>query len=493
VVGFDRSDLKPPTLRSLTVVPRLPSRPEDAAVRINGSLLPVTIPFDGPLERRSLTEIPIVSGPVGLSVLTDDRLDDDKWVLSPYRLRAFVNDRPIAELTYDSINYNHTHLIDLERRVDPSPGIAPRSVNLFRYPHNELWHYREVVNDGWLIPGEALVPGVNLVRIEVSDVAGNTSVGEFGLVLGEPTGDDATDSDTAFVDLVCQPSEGGLVVTVPPPRAGEPNCHRDRECQEPIAGYGGAGGFTFWMPPDRFMGSVWVASNDGTTTRYDIPWQPISREDGGRVTSADGTVSVAIGPDDLFRSTCFKIGVKEGLTPSPSPVSHLYEFSPLDAVFARKARLAISYAETAHGSVALGVYRFRGSRRGWEFAGSTIDSDNHTITATISRPGLFALVADTVPPTIRHVKPGRGQRISNRRPTIRFNLFDDLSGIGSDEDIVLTIEGQWVPVEYDPEQRIGKARPRWDLPPGQHRVEIVARDRMGNEETFLRILHIKKK
>jgi len=101
----------------------------------------------------------------------------------------------------------------------------------------------------------------------------------------------------------------------------------------------------------------------------------------------------------------------------------------------------IRYDKGDHSRVAL--YRDTGSRRRWEFVGNEL-FPGPMIGGKIEAPGAFALLADHDPPVIRNVTPGRGESTRNKRPTIRFEMFDILSGIGSDADVTLTIEGEAV-------------------------------------------------
>ena len=60
-------------------------------------------------------------------------------------------------------------------------------------------------------------------------------------------------------------------------------------------------------------------------------------------------------------------------------------------------------------------------------------------------------------------------------------------GLFSNSDLPVDIGGQVQ--ELHPERHV---RPRKALKSGEHRVEISVKDRAGNEQTFLRILHIVK-
>jgi hypothetical protein len=157
--------------------------------------------------------------------------------------------------------------------------------------------------------------------------------------------------------------------------------------------------------------------------------------------------------------------------------------------------MGITFDGPSTDSEHVALYRYRSSGSDWEFVGMEHSSGWPAaagITGKIESPGTFALLSDRTPPTIRNVTPARGEPVRDQQPVIRFTLTDDLSGIGSDADIRLAIDGQWTVVEYDPETTQAKAQPRRPLSPGDHRLVISAKDRMGNETKFQRTLTIVK-
>lgn len=90
------------------------------------------------------------------------------------------------------------------------------------------------------------------------------------------------------------------------------------------------------------------------------------------------------------------------------------------------------------------------------------------------------LSVDVTPPKIRNIIPDRA-RLSNPRPTIGV-LFDDQGGSGLDPDsVVLRVNG----VDHSRQAQLNDNfltfTPRGDLPSGENRVEVTARDKAGNE------------
>jgi hypothetical protein len=97
--------------------------------------------------------------------------------------------------------------------------------------------------------------------------------------------------------------------------------------------------------------------------------------------------------------------------------------------------------------------------------------------------GAFALLKDDEAPRVSQINPGDGKTVPGPRPLIRFSLDDNLSGIGSDQQLTILIDGEWVIPEYDPELLLVKTEPARPLSPGRHTLEIRATDMAGNSRT----------
>ncbi len=95
--------------------------------------------------------------------------------------------------------------------------------------------------------------------------------------------------------------------------------------------------------------------------------------------------------------------------------------------------------------------------------------------------GAFALLPDKTPPEISNI------RTSYARGSLRisFRLRDNRSGINAQQLQVL-LNGEFLPVEYDPELRSVTYEGAHPLRRGSHTVSIEAADRMGNMTSIQR-------
>ncbi len=214
---------------------------------------------------------------------------------------------------------------------------------------------------------------------------------------------------------------------------------------------------------------------------------PLAARSTGRITSLDGAAWMEIAAGDLTQPAFFRIrptGAPTKLTPRPT--SLLYAFEPISVPFLNKVKIGISYADLTGHVDDLGLYALAPLEDEWRFLDREVDPAGQFMTAEVWSLGPFALIADTLKPRITRVRPGKGSKTSDRRPEITFLIIDDLSGIGSDTDIEILLDGEWLIPEYDPDTYVCRTRPRENLKPGKHTLEIFARDRVGHEDFFLR-------
>ena len=92
---------------------------------------------------------------------------------------------------------------------------------------------------------------------------------------------------------------------------------------------------------------------------------------------------------------------------------------------------------------------------------------------------------DKKAPQIRIISP-KGKKIKDGLPKILVKISDDLSGFGSEEDIIVTLDGDWLIPEYDPEKNVLITKPNQKLSPGWHELLIKAKDRMGNSRVVVK-------
>ena len=113
------------------------------------------------------------------------------------------------------------------------------------------------------------------------------------------------------------------------------------------------------------------------------------------------------------------------------------------------------------------------------YIGGRIDPVRLSISANTDPFGNFVIACDTIPPELLVESPVAGQ-VYRRNPRIKFLASDRHSGIGSEENISLQIDGRFVLPEWDPEDDLVEATIDTALNQGNHTLTISVKDQSGN-------------
>ncbi|KPJ49146.1 MAG: hypothetical protein AMJ41_03505, partial [candidate division Zixibacteria bacterium DG_27] len=195
----------------------------------------------------------------------------------------------------------------------------------------------------------------------------------------------------------------------------------------------------------------------------------------------DGMVSVELEPGSVpfgISPECRIEDVKA--PPSGELVSPAYEFFPQTVPFIEKATLSFDLARHQGERFRVGIYELEADST-FEFLGNQFDDDSSTISAKIDYFATFVLLEDSEPPRISRLYPSSGSKLTHRTPRIFAQLRDDLSGIVREDDIEVTIDGAWVPAEYDYETEELSYRVPRPLKYGKHTLVVSATDACGNK------------
>jgi len=219
---------------------------------------------------------------------------------------------------------------------------------------------------------------------------------------------------------------------------------------------------------------------DKVMLKETIPIAVITKSFGGTSISPDRKAKVEFEPDVVYQDINVSIHDMEVIQPKHKLIGKVYSFKPSTVPFNGWARISLGYSKEGCDPNKLGLYELTGGSF-WKFVGQKLDTLNRTIEGKVRYLSDFALLEDTLPPKISKVSILSGKRIKDKRPKITAVVKDDLSGIGSDEDVLMEIDGEWMIPEYDPEKQILFTRPISPLTLGKHLLTIWVTDRAGNE------------
>jgi len=160
--------------------------------------------------------------------------------------------------------------------------------------------------------------------------------------------------------------------------------------------------------------------------------------------------------------------------------SSLYSFSPQTVPLAKPAKISLTYKCKTCKPIKIGLYEF--SNYDFKFIGQEIDTLNNRVSGKVRNLSTYALLEDTKSPEVKDIYPKPNARINGEKLIITAWIRDELSGIGSDLDIKVFLDGEWLIPEYDPEKLVLISKPLKTLSLGWHKLIIKAKDRMGNEK-----------
>jgi hypothetical protein len=215
------------------------------------------------------------------------------------------------------------------------------------------------------------------------------------------------------------------------------------------------------------------------------PIQPILLS-GGRASSVDGHFHADFAAEAVYRPLFVRISDSGLEKPDPRVRSRVYNLDPQEIPIHGKVDVSISIPAGEKEPEKLGLYT-----RSWRW--KFVDNDFSRVPGSVSgsTPNLesYALLKDDVAPACSWSNPFT--TTSNGRPSFRFHIKDDLSGV-DDRTIDLEIDGQWVLLEYDLETLSAVGAPEAPLSRGTHKLELSVKDYSGNVSSLHRMITVSR-
>jgi hypothetical protein len=156
----------------------------------------------------------------------------------------------------------------------------------------------------------------------------------------------------------------------------------------------------------------------------------------------------------------------------------IYEISPANLLFDTPVRFIFDTAKLGLAGSKVGVYGASGDSKGWNFISKI---DGARLEAGGIGLGRIAILEDNISPTISSIAPGGS--VTSMTPHLSCVIRDNLSGLSLENGLSMTIDGRWVPAEFDVDTGRFAYRVRNPLKPGRHLLEIKASDNQGNSAT----------
>ncbi|MCY3869206.1 MAG: M23 family metallopeptidase [Gemmatimonadetes bacterium] len=503
--GFDIKDTIPPTIQAIGLAPL------DADARVKGGHKPVSHRLVYRTKEKIFTRSDTVTvwGPIGIGVKAFDRANDSQLTnrLAPYRMRLLINGEEIFQKTCGLFGYDVTRHGELAYDFYMNRRGLGRFHSLYRKPGNRLPFYSDYkVGSGVLFAGtktngagHELSPGVHRLQVIAEDVKGNRAKAIVFLRVQNADGisspkNSPQQSNTPKITskisyfptfAVIRISANRTLSEIPTVRAQlSKQWTRTLAVQQT-----GLKTYQTVIPFDEKHADdidVQIETN-GQTQKLRITQQTVT-QDGGEMRSDDGLVRVRFEKEGVYETLYGRIE-SDSLIKDKRMVGTAFQIMPGDVAF-KGAEIAFSYPQDHPNIDKLGIYKWNG-RNSWTFVDKERDSKIGAITGNVRNFGVFALLADTVPPRIASITPANGTVLTQRQPRVAASVWDTSSGIWREEDMIMRIDGNALIVEYDPEENRIFAKPRKPLTPGAHKLEVIVRDICGNESRRTTAFRIK--
>jgi hypothetical protein len=207
----------------------------------------------------------------------------------------------------------------------------------------------------------------------------------------------------------------------------------------------------------------------------------VTRSCGGRVGDLHRGIAAHFQPGSVYQTFMSHAEeVKASSSPGLLMKSRPFFLYPDDCIFEKQATVCIAAQKGERENDRIGVYRLsRGGK--WRYVGRIAEGLDGAIGAKVKSFSTFALLEDQIDPAIWRVRPRNGSRTRHRRPVISAKVRDTGSGIGGEENVTLVLDGQTLISRYDPPVESISYRLQEPLDPGEHLLEVLVRDRAGNQ------------
>jgi hypothetical protein len=432
-----------------------------------------------------------------LSVETVDRVGTSTWLKPIYSLELKQGDRLLYRLIYDTLSFDDTYLIDMQRNYQMAAHGASDFYNLVSL--QQAQSATGVCSDA--------NSSVSLLTLIGRDITGNESRANIPIRHKSPNSPDrpakpeyarlATllklngtqqeDITYAFI-----PNGETLCLLVRQLKAA-PTEFRLSNKQSPsqsIVLRDIGGGYALGVIDSE--GSSDLLNTNGSltltksstrgfeakqsyaiTTGFRPAWSGSAQND-GKVISSDGRLQVLFPPMEqvyfpLDRQYYFDIEMTQSVRGTE------YTIRPEDFPLARQVTISYRFDQ----AIPRGVGLYLGDGDKPKFLGAESDSANNSIIAKSYRVGVVSMRRDTLAPMIREISPSANAPVLSARPKIHCKIDDNLSGFR--DSVEVRIDGRWCIPILDPEAGTLTSTPHFDLAPGKHQLDIKVTDRVGNQ------------
>jgi hypothetical protein len=215
----------------------------------------------------------------------------------------------------------------------------------------------------------------------------------------------------------------------------------------------------------------------------------VTPEKGGRPVSLDGKAAFEFRPGGLTAPSLVAVEQDTAVSVENLAVLSLpYRLEPAGLFLALPVGFALTIKKGPSLPPHAGLFSQNYHQR-WTFVGREFSRDSARVTGTLTSNLPLCLMQDTVPPEVEGLSLEKRYTASQFPRNFSVSIKDYQSGIASDEDILISVDGKWLLNEFDPEEnRSAFTIPR--LSAGNHRLSIVVTDAVGNRQSVQSLFQV---
>ena len=223
-------------------------------------------------------------------------------------------------------------------------------------------------------------------------------------------------------------------------------------------------------------------------TRFHYLLQAVGPGQEYHVISNDRNCSIETKPGTFYQTNVIWIDKVKEFAPVTDGfhLSPVYQIQPFDLAIKSKFRVGIRYDRDLVEHSNLGIYYYDGKEEEWVYTPTENNRRKQILTAELEQMDAVTIIQDLDSPQIKNTFPGNSGRYHiqdvNR---IEIEVDDSISGIESEEaSFDLLLNDNPVYPAYQPLKKTLSYNFDQPLKEGQHKIDFMVRDRMGNESAI---------
>jgi hypothetical protein len=220
-----------------------------------------------------------------------------------------------------------------------------------------------------------------------------------------------------------------------------------------------------------------IMENDKVVGDTQLVLSPVFPGSAAEIKSPDSTLTIEFQSNSAFYPAYVftEAASRESLKQGPAIV---FNVQPDNFLANQNIKYRVDAAKLALIGKKVAIYGYSYTSGGWNFIGRI---QGNTLEASGIGLGKLAILEDNLAPVINAITPSQGTK--SRTPQLSCTPSDNLSGLALDDGISMSLDGVWVPAEYDIDSGKFRYSVKNPLKPGTHSLEIKAMDNQGNSTT----------